>query len=125
LIIWVDNVYELRKVCATPFYDPERGIAVCYLGENTFAMSRVRDERELGVFSHVARARIMPVFDPNQLMGRLIREEMKRDAPRLVGKRIKDVRADDDGIDIVLEDGTVLEIVCFGTWSWSIHVEYE
>ena len=50
-------------------------------------------------------------------------EELKKDATKIIGKKVKDVKMGDDGIDIVFEDGTTLEIYCFGEWAWSIDKE--
>ena len=50
-------------------------------------------------------------------------EELKKDAPKIIGKKVKDVKMGDDGIDLVLEDGTTLEIYCFGEWGWAIDKE--
>ena len=61
-----------------------------------------------------------------------IKKEFSKDALKLLGKRIKDLRIGETGIDIVVEDGTVLELYCLPknpeqececTWGWVIDRE--
>jgi len=61
-----------------------------------------------------------------------VKEEFMRDASRLVGKRIKDFAVGEDGIDIIVEDGTTMELYCLATdnecdcnWYWTISKEGE
>jgi len=56
----------------------------------------------------------------------VLSEEDKKELLKLIGKRIKDFAVGENGIDIIFDDGTILELYCLEEgWGFVISSEEE
>ena len=110
----------------TVLYDPKRkifytlvaGVIILYKPKNDEEVKKMKSWRT------VRTARLLPTVIPDSIESYdRAEEEFKKEAPKIIGKKVKDVKIGDNGIDLVFEDGTTFEIYCFGAWAWSIDKE--
>ena len=108
------------------FYDPKRkifyslvvGIILLYRPRNDEEIKKLKSWRT------VRTARLIPAVFPDSIESfSKIYDEFKEDVKKIVGKKIVDAKISDNGMDLVFEDETTLEIYCFGAWAWSIDKE--
>jgi len=121
----LDEFYSATSDLAV-LYDPKRkilysivaGIIIVYKPKNSKEVEKMKSWRT------VKTARLIPTVIPDNIESfSKLYDEFKEDAKKIIGKKIVDAKIGDNGIDIVLEDGTTLEIYCLGAWAWSIDKE--
>jgi len=109
------------------FHDPKRGKLFTYDVSNHFLIYKPKNDEEVKKVKSwriVIAARLLPTISPDSIESfSKLYDEFKEDVKKIVGKKIVDAKIGDDGIDLVFEDGTTLEIYCFGAWAWSIDKE--
>jgi len=121
----LDDFYFATSSSAV-LYDPERKIFYTLVAGAMLLYKPRNDEEveKMKSWRTVRTARLIPTVIPDNIESYVkAEEEFKKDAPKIIGKKVKDVKMGDDGIDLVLEDGTTLEIYCFGEWGWIIDKE--
>ena len=128
MIIKFESLDDFRFATSnlTVLYDPKRKIFYSLVVGGILLYRPKNDEevKEMKSLRTVITARLIPTVIPDNIESYdKAEEEFKKDAPKIIGKKVKDVKIGDNGIDLVFEDGTTLEIYCFGAWGWIIDKE--
>jgi len=127
MIIKFESLDDFRSATANfvTLYDPKRKVLYTIAAGAILLYKPKSDEevKELRSLRTVITARLIPSVIPDNIESYdKAKEEFKEDAPKIIGKKVKEVKIGDNGIDLVFEDGTTLEIYCFGEWAWCIDV---
>lgn len=128
MIIKFESLDEFHSAVSNlaVLYDPKRKIFYSLVVGGILLYRPKNDEevKEMKSWRTVITARLLPTISPDSIESfSKLYDEFKEDAKKIVGKKIVDAKIGDDGIDLVLEDGTTLEIYCFGEWGWYIGKE--
>ena len=105
------------------FYDADRK-TLFNVFSGALLLYRIKDdeeERKAMERLKVRRAKLRPfISDEATVDAEKSIDELRKLLRLLIGKKVKDFKVGDDGIDIEFEDGTTLELYILGEWSWDI-----